>query len=105
DPACPSGRRYDPSASPELAGMCVGVVDTDHDGVGDADDNCPTTFNPMQENEDGDPYGDACNPCPPIKEPMPPSDSDNEGVSDLCDPRTDPVKPDRIVMFEGFHHG
>jgi hypothetical protein len=105
DAACDSGRRYDPSASGDLSGACVPVPDGDHDGIGDADDNCPSTFNPMQENEDGDPYGDACDPCPAFAEPMPPADSDNDGITDLCDSHIDATKPDRIVLFEGFHHG
>ena len=35
-------------------------IDEDHDGVGDACDNCPQTRNSQQDNSDGDEDGDAC---------------------------------------------
>lgn len=41
-----------------------GAMDSDSDGVPDAQDNCPLTFNPTQENGDGDGVGDACDLCP-----------------------------------------
>jgi hypothetical protein len=37
-----------------------GQEDADHDGVGDVCDNCPTDFNPAQTDEDNDGVGDAC---------------------------------------------
>ncbi len=40
------------------------AVDTDDDGVPDADDNCPTTFNPDQSDVDTDGVGDVCDNCP-----------------------------------------
>lgn len=36
------------------------VADTDGDGVADEEDNCPTVYNPYQEDVNGDGYGDAC---------------------------------------------
>jgi hypothetical protein len=48
--------------------------DTDGDGVPNGTDNCPTTANPGQENNDGDALGDACDP-----------DDDNDGVTDTSD--------------------
>ena len=40
-----------------------GFTDSDDDGIGDADDNCPDTANPDQADTDGDGAGDACD-CP-----------------------------------------
>lgn len=52
----------------------VAPLDSDGDGIPDAMDNCPTTFNPGQENNDGDSLGDVCDP-----------DDDNDGVPDAID--------------------
>jgi hypothetical protein len=43
-------------------GFCAreDLVDTDEDGVADADDNCPATANADQADADGDGEGDAC---------------------------------------------
>jgi hypothetical protein len=35
-------------------------MDMDHDGVPDCEDNCPATYNPEQEDCDGDGIGDVC---------------------------------------------
>lgn len=40
------------------------ALDSDADGVPNAQDNCPLTFNPTQVNSDGDGVGDACDLCP-----------------------------------------
>jgi hypothetical protein len=80
-------------------GSCM--VDTDHDGIPDCMDNCPTIANPGQENKDGDKFGDVCDPCP-----IDPNntDTDGDGVGDVCDPRPT-MFGDKIVLFEGFYHG
>ncbi len=49
----------------------VSPPDADNDGVGDANDNCPNTPNPNQQNTDGDAQGNACD-----------ADDDNDGVAD-----------------------
>ena len=38
----------------------IDTTDTDGDGVGDSQDNCPNVANPGQEDSDGDGIGDAC---------------------------------------------
>jgi len=43
-----------------LSGGGSGMVDTDSDGVADAQDNCPNTPNADQADSDGDGIGDAC---------------------------------------------
>lgn len=97
-PDAPDARR--PVDAPPLDAV---PLDTDGDGVPDAVDNCPLVANANQDNEDGDRFGDACDPCPPVADDQP-LDSDGDGVADACDPRPT-IRGDRIVLFEGFHHG
>jgi len=47
--------------------------DNDRDGVKDNKDNCPLTFNPGQEDVDGDDVGDACDGSKPISLPQEPN--------------------------------
>ncbi|MEZ6243311.1 MAG: thrombospondin type 3 repeat-containing protein [Phycisphaerales bacterium] len=60
-------------------------MDTDGDGVPDAQDNCPTTFNPQQSDFDGDGVGDDCDNCLVHANPDQ-ADLDEDGVGDACDP-------------------
>lgn len=74
-----------------------GPVDRDEDGVIDRLDNCPRTYNPLQENLDGDSAGDVCDEdddgdgvndkydnCP-VTVNGDQSDGDGDGVGDACD--------------------
>ncbi|MCP3980218.1 MAG: lamin tail domain-containing protein [bacterium] len=82
----------------------TGCADTDGDGVGDADDNCPSIQNPGQENSDTDMHGDACDNCPTtnnddqlnndgdLEGDACDVDDDNDGVEDGDDP--EPFDPD-----------
>jgi hypothetical protein len=66
--------------------LCPGG-DADGDGVLNADDNCPTTSNPDQEDGDGDGWGDACDNCPDVANEAQ-TDSDGDGVGDACERQT-----------------
>ena len=76
----------------------VQVLDADHDGVIDGDDNCPTAANATQRDEDADHIGDVCDPCPQDADN---TDSDGDNVGDACDPNPG-TGGDQIVLFEGF---
>lgn len=94
-------------AAIESDGGVDGVVDArcpgdlDCDGVPDAMDNCPTTKNADQHDEDNDGLGDVCDPCPPFSDN---TDGDQDGVGNLCDPRPT-MTGDKLWLFEGFQHG
>jgi streptogramin lyase/subtilisin-like proprotein convertase family protein len=79
--------------------------DGDGDGVPNASDNCPSDFNPGQQDADHDGLGDACDAttplpagdpdhdgvpdgtdnCPTLANPGQ-EDGDHDGVGDVCDP-------------------
>lgn len=52
------------------------ILDTDQDGLPDADDNCPNVVNPDQLNTDHDGSGDVCDAC----RNDPDNDRDNDGI-------------------------
>ncbi len=60
---CPN----DPNkVAPGICGCGTPDTDTDGDGVMDCVDNCPNTYNPGQEDRDGDGLGDACDTLDPL---------------------------------------
>lgn len=57
----------------------AGALDADGDGIPDAADGCPATFDPVQSDGDGDGVGDACDADGAL------SDGDGDGVPDVLD--------------------
>jgi uncharacterized repeat protein (TIGR01451 family) len=87
---------------PDAAGEIVDAgsayvyrLDTDGDGVPDADDNCPTTSNPDQADADHDGVGDVCDNCPANANPDQ-KDSDGDGIADACDNCKANANPDQL---------
>ena len=50
----------EPPSLVTFAYITVADDDDDNDGIGDPDDNCPTTSNNNQADTDGDAIGDVC---------------------------------------------
>ncbi len=107
----------EPSCLPARPGEYDGLPkagDMDGDGVPDAQDNCPTVFNPVrpldaggQADWDGDGIGDACDPCPmdagATCRPIRADDLDGDGVPDATD--VCPTIPDDGTDTDGDGKG
>jgi hypothetical protein len=57
--------------------------DSDSDGFQDNLDNCPTNYNPSQNDIDQDGRGDDCDNCPGVSNPDQ-LDTDQNGIGDAC---------------------
>jgi hypothetical protein len=76
------------------------LVDSDGDGLVDADDNCITVANADQHDEDADARGDVCDRCPHLAGASD-SDTDGDGVGDACDPQP-AVAKQSWLFFDTF---
>lgn len=54
------------SSVPDATGLLSEALDADQDNVPDNCDSCPDTYNPGQEDVDGDDVGDACQGSPAV---------------------------------------
>ncbi len=61
-----------------------GCIDSDGDGICDADDNCPNTPNADQADLDQDGVGDVCDNCPDVFNPDQ-EDTNGDGIGDACE--------------------
>ena len=69
--------------------------DVDGDGVGDVCDICPGTPDPAQLDVDGDGLGDVCDNCPDVWN-IGQGDVESDGVGDACDNCLDTFNPDQV---------
>jgi len=60
------------------------IPDSDNDGLINIYDNCPTEYNPDQEDADEDGVGDICDNCPNVENPLQ-GDADGDGTGDVCE--------------------
>jgi hypothetical protein len=64
-----------------------GVIDTDGDGIIDAEDKCPAVKDTNNEDADGDGRGDACDNCPAVANSTQ-EDADGDKLGNACDDST-----------------
>jgi len=83
-----TGLTFSDDATEDLSFTMIPVVvdttDSDGDGIGDAQDNCPAVPNPDQADADADGHGDGCDNCPETENPDQ-RDQDGDGLGDVCD--------------------
>ncbi len=70
------------------------MLDTDNDGIADADDNCVNTANPDQADGDRDGLGNVCDPCPDDVL----NDADGDGICGGVDSCPDVANPEQSVV-------
>ncbi len=107
EPTCTPKRPTATGGSTVFTGDVQSGVDSDGDGIMDAQDNCPMVFNPvrpvdmgMQGDVDGDGAGDACDPCPLDANTttctvVDPNDRDHDGVPNATDNCPDNANADQ----------
>ena len=90
----------DPGAGPVVLSVDATLRDVDFDGLeesdqngdGRPDDNCPRIPNPDQKDSDGDGAGDVCDVCPDVFDPLQ-ENSDGLGRGDACNQNGDTACP------------
>lgn len=98
---CGGGGSTDAASELDANDPIDGPADLDGDGLLNAADNCPTTANADQADDESDGVGDVCDPCPVNANNV---DGDGDGVGDVCDPNPN-VAGDSIILFESFRAG
>lgn len=114
EPSCTPSRPASVAGSTIYTGA-PSATDSDGDGIPDAMDNCPHTFNPVrpldggaQGDADHDGVGDACDACPfdanttPQCNASPMGDRDHDGMPDAMDNCPETFNPDQA---DGDHDG
>jgi hypothetical protein len=82
--ATPVAEPGDLDQAGELGDDDLQPIDVDRDGIPNAEDNCPATDNPGQEDADMDGVGDVCDDCPGVSDPEQ-EDADENNVGDACE--------------------
>jgi large repetitive protein len=108
EPSCVPARAAGVNGSTVFSGV-ASATDNDGDGIPNASDNCPDTFNPIrpldngaQADHDSDGDGDVCDPCPlnpntTSCSAFNPDDQDSDGVPNLTDNCPTIYNPDQTA--------